>query len=206
MPSLYERAQAYTEKARAYVEKAQPYAETALAYAEKAQPYAETALAYAEKAQPYAEKAQAFVKNNPRTTAAVTTGVIVAIAPEVVIVPILGPLGFTSGGVAAGSTAAGIQAGIGNVAASSTFAFCQSAAAGGYGAATVGAVGGYGAAVVGAAAVLRSFSIVKAVLVQPWDFEPPNLGESCTYILYVSPNYFGFFETPQIICGTEDDV
>jgi hypothetical protein len=34
--------------------------------------------------------------------------------------------GFTSSGIAAGSVAAGIQAGIGNVAAGSAFAFAQS--------------------------------------------------------------------------------
>jgi len=52
-------------------------------------------------------------------------------------------LGFTSSGVAAASTAAGIQAGIGNVAAGSLFATIQSLAATGV-VATVGVVGGVG--------------------------------------------------------------
>ena len=39
-------------------------------------------------------------------------------------------LGFTAGGVAAGSTAAGIHAGIGNVAVGSAFAVAQSAGTG----------------------------------------------------------------------------
>ena len=40
--------------------------------------------------------------------------------------PIISALGFSSGGVVAGSTAAGIQAGIGAVPAGSAFAYLQS--------------------------------------------------------------------------------
>ena len=54
----------------------------------------------------------------------------------------------------AGSAAAGMQAGIGNVVAGSAFAVLQSAAAGGAGAAVVnGVVGGTAAVVAGAAIV-----------------------------------------------------
>ncbi|KAL1794495.1 hypothetical protein ACET3X_007916 [Alternaria dauci] len=54
----------------------------------------------------------------------------------------LGVIGFTAGGVAAGSIAAGIQAGIGNVAAGSLFATLTSAGMAGYGAPVVfGGVG-----------------------------------------------------------------
>jgi hypothetical protein len=52
-------------------------------------------------------------------------------------------LGFTSSGIVASSTAAGIQAGIGNVAAGSLFAGLQSLAATGV-VATVGIFGGVG--------------------------------------------------------------
>ena len=57
-------------------------------------------------------------------------------------------LGFTSGGIAAGSTAAGIQAGVGNIVAGSTFATMQSLGATGvfYG---LGVAGGVGLVAVG---------------------------------------------------------
>lgn len=58
-----------------------------------------------------------------------------------------------------GSAAAGIQAGIGNVAAGSAFAFCQSAAAGGaalgtFTAASAVTIGGAGASAIGATELL----------------------------------------------------
>lgn len=52
-------------------------------------------------------------------------------------------IGFTSSGIAAASTAAGIQAGIGNVAATSLFATVQSLGAAGV-ISTIGIVGGIG--------------------------------------------------------------
>ena len=61
--------------------------------------------------------------------------------------------GFTSSGVAAGSAAAAVQAGIGNVAAGSAFATMQSLAA-----TTV--VGTVGAAVAGTAAVVGGISLI----------------------------------------------
>jgi len=62
---------------------------------------------------------------------------------------ILGSLGFTQTGVVAGSIAAGIQATMGNIAAGSLFAWCQSAAVVGVGGAAapvaLAASGAYGA-------------------------------------------------------------
>jgi len=46
-------------------------------------------------------------------------------------IPILNLIGFTAGGVAAGSIAAAIHSGIGNVVAGSLFAVAQAAGAGG---------------------------------------------------------------------------
>ena len=67
--------------------------------------------------------------------------------------PLLGAAGFGSGGVFGGSLAAGVQAGIGNVAAGSTFAFLQSAGAGGAALGAVnGVIQGAGLAVAGGAA------------------------------------------------------
>ncbi|CBX91006.1 hypothetical protein IAQ61_002472 [Plenodomus lingam] len=62
------------------------------------------------------------------TAAIVVPLILVACTPAV-----LGVVGFGSGGIVAGSIAAGIQAGIGNVAAGSTFAVLTSAMMGGYG-------------------------------------------------------------------------
>ncbi|KAI5779089.1 hypothetical protein EDC01DRAFT_634227 [Geopyxis carbonaria] len=96
-----------------------------------------------------------WARDNPRNVAAVAVPLAIGVAPVIVIAPILGSLGFGAAGVAAGSTAAGLQSGIGGaVAAGSTFAFCQSAAAGGYAAAAIGAAGGVttGVAAVGVAA------------------------------------------------------
>lgn len=76
-----------------------------------------------------------------------------AAAPGLVTVPLLGAAGFGQGGVIAGSIAAGIQSGIGNVAAGSVFAFFQGAGAGGAALAAVnGVVQGAGLVAAGAAA------------------------------------------------------
>ncbi|KAK0715218.1 hypothetical protein B0H67DRAFT_236617 [Lasiosphaeris hirsuta] len=72
-------------------------------------------------------------KNNPRTATACAIVLVAAAIPA-----ILAGIGFTSSGIAAGSVAAGIQAGIGNVAAHSGFATFTSAMMGGYGVAAVG--------------------------------------------------------------------
>ncbi|KAH7098496.1 hypothetical protein BKA62DRAFT_367561 [Auriculariales sp. MPI-PUGE-AT-0066] len=81
----------------------------------------------------FADQAPASAaKRNPwvrgMATTAVTTGVIMVASP--LILPVFG---FTTGGIAAGSTAAGWQSAIGNVAGGSLFAVLQSA----------GAVGGF---------------------------------------------------------------
>ena len=65
-------------------------------------------------------------------------------------------LGFTSSGVAAGSIAAGLQAGIGNVVAGSAFAAAQSLAATGA-IATIGATGGVALVVAGGYVAYKRF-------------------------------------------------
>ena len=67
--------------------------------------------------------------------------------------PVLGAVGFTAAGPAAGSAAAAWQASIGVVEAGSLFAWCQSAAMGGT------AVGGIQAAVVAGTALTRMADI-----------------------------------------------
>ncbi|KAF5239767.1 hypothetical protein FANTH_9846 [Fusarium anthophilum] len=78
------------------------------------------------------------------------TGAGLIVAPGLVATPILGALGFSAGGIAAGSAAAGIQSGIGIVVAGSPFAILQSAGAGGAGLAVVNGVVQASGAVVGA--------------------------------------------------------
>ena len=67
-------------------------------------------------------------------------------------------LGFTTAGIAASSTAAGMQAGIGNVVAGSAFAMLQSAGATGVGSAIGAAVGATAGGIGGALATGKSFS------------------------------------------------
>jgi len=67
--------------------------------------------------------------------------------------PILGALGFTSIGPAAGSAAAAWQSSLGFVQAGTFFAWCQSAAMGGAAVGTITGAGTAGAGVAGAAAV-----------------------------------------------------
>lgn len=43
-----------------------------------------------------------WAKENPRTTAAVASGSLVCVAPGLLVAPVLGILGFTGNGVAAG--------------------------------------------------------------------------------------------------------
>lgn len=81
-----------------------------------------------------------------------TVGVVLLAAPMAAVAPALGLAGFSSGGIVGGSIAAGAQAGIGSVAAGSTFATLQSAAMGGYGVAAVaGVVQAIGGVIAGAA-------------------------------------------------------
>ncbi|KAK4159828.1 hypothetical protein QBC43DRAFT_373515 [Cladorrhinum sp. PSN259] len=123
--------------------------------------------------QPPPQPAAAQSAITGRTVAKIALGGVAAIgaaaviAPGALIVgPVLGFFGFSSGGVIAGSIAAGVQGMIGNVAAGSLFAICQSAAAGGAGAAVLtGAAaqaGGVVAAVAATAAVALNESGKKA--------------------------------------------
>jgi len=69
----------------------------------------------------------------PAIIAGVVTGSVVCgvLAAPFLVPAALGTVGFSSTGVVGGSIAAGMQAGIGNVAAGSAFAACQSMAMGG---------------------------------------------------------------------------
>ncbi|EDU44776.1 predicted protein [Pyrenophora tritici-repentis Pt-1C-BFP] len=76
-----------------------------------------------------AKAATKWMKEHPWETAAILVPLILlACTPA-----FLSIAGFTAGGIAAGSIAAGVHAGIGSVAAGSTFAILTSAAMGGYG-------------------------------------------------------------------------
>ncbi|CCM05725.1 uncharacterized protein FIBRA_07957 [Fibroporia radiculosa] len=66
-----------------------------------------------------------------RLVNAAIVSALIAIGLSYLCPPILGTIGFTPGGVAAGSMAAGIQSSIGNVVAGSMFAICQSITMGG---------------------------------------------------------------------------
>ncbi|GAB0136601.1 hypothetical protein EsDP_00004897 [Epichloe bromicola] len=77
---------------------------------------------------------------HPFACAAVGTGLLVVAGPGIVAAPLLGAMGFGSLGPIAGTAAACVQSGIGNVAAGSAFATLQSAAMGGAGGAVVNGV------------------------------------------------------------------
>ncbi|CAI6338399.1 unnamed protein product [Periconia digitata] len=81
-----------------------------------------------------------WVLQHPRETTAIVLAVIIGIVIVIATPHILSAVGFTVGGVAAGSVAASIQSGIGLVTAGSTFAILQSAGAGGTGLAVVYAI------------------------------------------------------------------
>ncbi|KAL7794672.1 hypothetical protein V8C43DRAFT_31262 [Trichoderma afarasin] len=105
---------------------------------------------------PAAQQAADIVKQHPVPVAVAGTGILIAAVPGIITAPIMGIaglLGFTSEGIAAASVASGAQAGMGSVAAGSSFAVMQSAATGGYGLAIltgiVQTVGGVTAAVGG---------------------------------------------------------
>ncbi|KAJ5885443.1 hypothetical protein N7495_009953 [Penicillium taxi] len=82
-----------------------------------------------------AQAASWGVKNPvPATCVAIgTAGALVFVAPAVVTVPLLSSMGFTAGGIKAGTIAAVAQSQIGNIVAGSTMAVAQSAGAGGSG-------------------------------------------------------------------------
>ncbi|KAI8937285.1 hypothetical protein NX059_006493 [Plenodomus lindquistii] len=96
-----------------------------------------------------------WIKAHPWETAALIVPLIlVACTPA-----IFGAVGFGTGGIVAGSIAAGLQAGIGNVAAGSTFAVLTSAMMGGGGLPVVlGGVWGISTAVMGGIALWKRWS------------------------------------------------
>nr|GAT54527.1 predicted protein [Mycena chlorophos] len=90
-------------------------------------------------------------EEHPTAVAAAAVGitVVATVAAPLVLVGVIQAIGFGSGGVVAGSIAATLHSAIGNVAAGSLFAICQSIGAGGAAlavaapaAAVVGGVGG----------------------------------------------------------------
>jgi len=82
----------------------------------------------------------------------VAAGLVVGGGAVVAAPLVLSAAGFTAGGVAAGSAAAFVQSMIGNVAAGSWFALCQSAGAAGIATSSSAVIGTVGAAVGSAAA------------------------------------------------------
>ncbi|CAF3444206.1 hypothetical protein SNK03_008568 [Fusarium graminearum] len=74
-----------------------------------------------------------YAKENPGAAAAMGTAGIMIAAPALVIAPAAAIAGFGANGIAAGSVAAGMHAGIGNIVAHSTFATLQSYGMAGYG-------------------------------------------------------------------------
>ncbi|KAF1959610.1 hypothetical protein CC80DRAFT_501811 [Byssothecium circinans] len=80
-----------------------------------------------------AREAKKWMKEHPKETAIIAACIIIPIVCAALTPVVLGGLGFTASGVAAGSIAAGIQAGIGNVAVGSLFALLTSAGMGGFG-------------------------------------------------------------------------
>ncbi|PYH41098.1 interferon alpha-inducible IFI6/IFI27 family protein [Aspergillus saccharolyticus JOP 1030-1] len=88
---------------------------------------------YGEWLEAKARNGATWVTENPEYILIGAASGAVVVAPGLIATPLLNTAGFTSAGVKAGSLAAGIQSGIGNVVAGSWFATAQSAAMGGYG-------------------------------------------------------------------------
>ncbi|KPM37771.1 hypothetical protein AK830_g8803 [Neonectria ditissima] len=82
-------------------------------------------------------RAKNWARTNPLQAAALGGSAIVVAAPAIVAAPVLAIAGFGANGIVGGSIAAGIQSGMGSVAAGSLFATLQSAGAAGYGLAAV---------------------------------------------------------------------
>ncbi|KAI7911018.1 hypothetical protein M0657_011147 [Pyricularia oryzae] len=83
--------------------------------------------------------AQDIPTNYGKTAAVILgiSGIAMVAAPAVLTLPALGAVGFSASRPIAGSIVAAAQSGLGSVVAPSLFVTCQSAAMGGYGAATV---------------------------------------------------------------------
>ncbi|KAH6978653.1 hypothetical protein EDB82DRAFT_505652 [Fusarium venenatum] len=74
-----------------------------------------------------------YAKENPGATAAMGAAGIMVAAPAAVVAPAAALAGFGANGIAAGSAAAGVHAGIGNIVGHSAFATLQSYGMAGYG-------------------------------------------------------------------------
>lgn len=101
----------------------------------------------------YAAKAGRMVSENRFAVASAISGATVALCPNLVITPVLRPLGFTPDGIVAGSLAAAAQSRLGDITPGGMFAFCQSAAAGGYGATSLSSTASAAVAAVAKAVV-----------------------------------------------------
>ena len=93
----------------------------------------------------FLQAASEYAKAYPVLTGLQVVGLTMS-ALSVFTVPILGAVGFTAAGPAAGSAAAAWQASIGAVQSGSLFAWCQSAAMGGAAVSSIQAAGVAGAA------------------------------------------------------------
>ncbi|KAJ5952485.1 uncharacterized protein N7479_010898 [Penicillium vulpinum] len=113
--------------------------------------------AFEKSAQVTAQAAEWGMQNPVLATCAVVgaTGAVVFAAPGIATAPVLSGLGFTTGGIQAGSAAAAAHSWIGTIAAGSPIAVIQSAGAGGGGLAIVNGAAQLGGAVmtVGSASV-----------------------------------------------------
>ncbi|KAI1135340.1 hypothetical protein F5Y05DRAFT_416327 [Hypoxylon sp. FL0543] len=126
---------------------------------------------FAEAAKNAAKNGAKWAAENPgRAVMYGIAGTAIAV-PAAIAGPLLGTAGFTANGIAAGSLAAGAQAGIGNVAAGSLFATLQSAGMAGYGAAIVNGVvqaGGVAYAVGSAVAAKFRKNFDMTLVEKPW--------------------------------------
>ncbi|KAF2198786.1 hypothetical protein GQ43DRAFT_443051 [Delitschia confertaspora ATCC 74209] len=88
----------------------------------------------------YFNAAKDWITQNPQQAAFYVGGAgsaAIAVAPAIVTAPLLAAMGFTNMGPAAGSLASAFQSYLGPTISSTPFAYLQSAAMNGYGAATV---------------------------------------------------------------------
>ncbi|KFY41087.1 hypothetical protein V494_03228 [Pseudogymnoascus sp. VKM F-4513 (FW-928)] len=81
-----------------------------------------------------------WIAAHPGQTALLVVNGVLVFTPAALTGPLLAQMGFGASGPVAGSAAAAFQSMLGNVGAPSVFAYLQSAAMGGYGAAAVNGV------------------------------------------------------------------